>query len=284
MKYINSTTFKGERSLFMSSDLFVEGCTFIDGESPLKESKNIELQQCEFKWKYPLWYCENIKGHNVTWFETARSGVWYTRHIEINDCQINAPKQFRRCEDINLINVNIPNAQETFWNCSGIKARSLHATGDYFGMNSQDIEIDQLFLNGNYAFDGGKNIIIRDSVLNSKDAFWNCENVTLVNCVINGEYLGWNSKNLTFVNCKIMSHQGLCYISNLKMIGCELNDSDLCFEFCSDIDASINSVVDSIKNPYSGKIIVKGVNKLILENDKIDASKTEIIIGEKIYF
>ena len=142
--------------------------------------------------------------------------------------------------------------------------------------------MDNLKLDGNYAFDGGKNLVIRDSILNSKDAFWNCENVTLINCVINGEYLGWNSKNVTLINCKIVSHQGLCYINNLKMVECELNNSDLCFEFCSNVDARINSVVDSIKNPYSGRIVVKGVKQLILENDKIDTTKTEILIGEKI--
>ena len=282
MKYINSMIFKGERPLFMSSDLFVNGCTFMDGESPLKESKNIELQLCEFKWKYPLWYCENIKCHNITWFETARSGVWYTKHIEVIDCNIYAPKQFRRCEDITLVNVKIPNAQETLWTSNKVKGRDVAANGDYFGMNSQDVEMDNLKLDGNYAFDGGKNIVIRDSILNSKDAFWNCENVTLINCVVNGEYLGWNSKNVTLINCKIISHQGLCYINNLKMAECELNNSDLCFEFCSNIDARINSVVDSIKNPFSGRIVVKGVRQLILENDKIDTTKTEIIIGEKI--
>ena len=282
MKYIDSLVFNGERSLFMSSDLFISNCTFESGESPLKESKNIELQLCEFRWKYPLWYCNNVKCHNVTWKETARSGVWYTNHIEITDSDIYAPKQFRRCEDIKLINVRIHKAQETIWKCSGVKGINVTANGDYFGFNSENIEFENLQLNGNYAFDGGKNIVIRNSVLNSKDALWNCENVTVINSIIDGEFLGWNSKNLTFIDCKIQSHQGLCYIKNVKLVNCEINNSDLCFEYCSDIDARICSVIDSIINPTSGRIVARGVKQLILERDKINPESTQIIIDEKV--
>lgn len=35
---------------------------FDDGESPLKESRNIELYGSMFKWKYPLWYAKDING------------------------------------------------------------------------------------------------------------------------------------------------------------------------------------------------------------------------------
>ena len=45
------------------------------------------------------------------------------------------------------------------------------AKGDYFGMNSENIEIDGLNLSENYCFDGGKNITVRNSKLVSKDAF-----------------------------------------------------------------------------------------------------------------
>ena len=50
----------GERALFASHDMRVVDCEFSDGESPLKHSLNIELINCLFGWKYPLWYCNNI--------------------------------------------------------------------------------------------------------------------------------------------------------------------------------------------------------------------------------
>ena len=279
MKRFENSTFKGERAKFASVDSTFYRCSFLDGESPLKESSNLDISECSFEWKYPLWYCSNVKVRNTKFLYTARSGVWYTKHIEIIDSVIDAPKTFRRAEDISLVNCSINNAQETFWNCKNIKLTKVEAKGDYFGFNSQNIEIDSFNLDGNYCFDGGKNIVIRNSVLKSKDSFWNSENVTVINSVIEGEYLAWNSKNLTFINCKIISHQGLCYIDGLKMINCELVDTDLAFEYCKNIDAEIINVVDSIKNPTSGKIRVKGVKELIMEEEFINLKDTEIVIG-----
>lgn len=71
--------------------------TFADGESPLKESRNIELTGSMFKWKYPLWYSKSVTVKDSTWFEMARAGVWYTDEITVEDCAIEAPKNFRRC-------------------------------------------------------------------------------------------------------------------------------------------------------------------------------------------
>ena len=68
-------------------------------------------------------------------------------------------------------------------------------------------------------------------------------------------------------------------MENVKLINCELINTTLCFEYCSDIDAEIRSVVDSIKNPISGKIKVLGVKELIFDDNNIDKNKTEIIIG-----
>lgn len=279
MKELINGTYTGERAKFMSKDMTIRNCVFEDGESPLKESSNLDIYDTEFRWKYPLWYCKDVKCHNVTFKETARSGVWYTNNIEFIDCNIDAPKTFRRSELIKLTNVNLFNAQETLWKCKNVKLNHIHVKGDYFGFNSSDIEIDDLHLDGNYCFDGGKNIVIRNSVLNSKDSFWNCENITIINSTINGEYLSWNSKNVTFINCSIISHQGLCYMENVKLINCKLINTDLCFEFCKDIDAEVINVVDSIKNPINGRIKVKGVKELILDKNIIDPSKTEILIG-----
>lgn len=279
MKYYNDQSFTGERAMFMSRNATFHKCYFHDGESPLKESKDIEIINSTFQWKYPVWYCQNVKISNSKILNTARSGVWYTKHIEIVDTLIEAPKTFRRCEDISLINIKMPHAEETLWKCQKVKLANIEAKGDYFGFNSENLEIENLNLDGNYGFDGAKNIKIHNSVLKTKDAFWNVENVVVVDSTIIGEYLAWNSKNVTFINCKIISHQGLCYMDNVKMIDCELIDSDLCFEFCSRLDVKLNNVVESIKNPLSGRIECKGIKELILEKDKVDVSKTEIVIN-----
>ena len=280
MKSFINGTYTGERALFNTSDALISNSVFKDGESPLKESKDLKVVNCSFEWKYPLWYCTNVIVDSCTLLETARSGIWYTKNITMNNCDISAPKTFRRSEHITLVNCNIPHAQETFWGCKDINLTSVTANGDYFGMNADGVKIDHLTLKGNYCFDGGKNIVIRNSLLESKDSFWNSENITVYDSTIIGEYLGWNSKNVTFVNCTIESHQGLCYIKNIKLVNCKLVNTDLCFEFCEDIDAEIINVVDSIKNPTSGTIKVKGVKELILEDKFVDASKVKIIISK----
>ncbi len=281
MKLYKNGTYTGERALYACFDARIENSVFEDGESPLKESRNLDISSTEFRWKYPIWYSKDVKCRNVTFLETARSGIWYTDNIEFIDSNISAPKTFRRSKNITLINTDMPHAQETFWACEGIRLINVNAKGTYFGMNSSKIEIDHLNLDGDYAFDGGKDIIVRDSVLRSKDSFWNTENVTLINCQIDGEYIGWNSKNMALINCKISSHQGFCYIDNLKLVNCTFGVSDLIFELCSNIDATILNEVESIKNPISGRISVKGLEKIIRHERIIDKRKTEILVDGK---
>lgn len=281
MKTVKQKYLSGERALFQSDGILIDNCVFADGESPLKESQNLDIQGSIFKWKYPLWYCQNVKVSNSTLLETARSGIWYTHHISIDNSVIEAPKTFRRASDIQLNHVNMPLALESFWNCRDIKLHHVQARGDYFGMNSENIEIDHLELTGNYCFDGAKNIEVRNSKLISKDAFWNCENVTVYDSVIIGEYLAWNSKNITFVNCTIESLQGLCYIENLKMINCQMMNTTLAFEYSS-VDVEINSHIDSIMNPTSGIIKAQSIGEVIMDKTKIDPHLTKIMIDNSL--
>ena len=61
MKEYRQQFFKGERALFAEDGAKIYDSIFDDGESPLKESKNIEVYNSQFKWKYPMWYSENIE-------------------------------------------------------------------------------------------------------------------------------------------------------------------------------------------------------------------------------
>lgn len=248
MKQMEQMVLTGERALFQGKDMEVYDSVFEDGESPLKESRNIKLYTCLFRWKYPLWYSEDIYMKNCTLFEMARAGIWYTRHVTAEDSIIEAPKSFRRTGDIVLRRVNMPDAAETLWNCYKVVMEHVTARGDYFAMNCTDMEIDDLTLVGNYSFDGCKNVVIRNSKLLSRDAFWNCENVTVYDSFISGEYMGWNGKNITLVNCTVESLQGMCYMENLVMKNCRLINTTLAFEYSS-IDVECSTVIDSVCNP-----------------------------------
>ena len=272
--------FTGERALFGSKNLHIKNSMFDNGESPLKESGDIELECCLFRWKYPLWYCNGVFADNCTWFEMARAGVWYSKNIEIKNTSIQAPKNFRRCDGLKLENVTFHNAGETLWSCNNVKLDKVNVSqGPYFAMNSKNMEINDLTLDGNYSFDGAENVTIRNSRLLTKDAFWNSKNVTVYDSFISGEYLGWNSENLVLVNCTIESLQGMCYISNLKIINCKLINTTLAFEY-SDVEAEITGKIDSVFNPSSGSIKADSIGELIIEKDKIDPEKTKIICNK----
>ena len=83
------------------------------------------------------------------------------------------------------------------------------------------------------------------------------------------------------VNCTIESLQGMCYIDNLVMKNCKLLNTTLAFEYSS-VDADITSKVESVLNPASGTIKAPVIGELIIEKDRIDPSKTNIICSDII--
>lgn len=78
MEVINNRIFEGERVLFTQNNLLIDSCTFQNGESPLKEGRNLIISNSTFSWKYPLWYCTNVKVNNSLFNQMARAGIWYT--------------------------------------------------------------------------------------------------------------------------------------------------------------------------------------------------------------
>lgn len=275
-KTYRQQVFTGERALFATFGARILDSVFEDGESPLKESGDLALEGCFFRWKYPLWYCKNVTVDRCVWGENGRAGVWYTNDIRVRDSLIEGPKNFRRCRGLTLENVSFSNAAETLWSCADVTLRNVTVTkGDYFGMNSSDLEIDNLTLYGNYGFDGARNVHITNSRLLTKDAFWNCENVVVENSFISGEYLAWNAKNVTLVNCTVESLQGLCYVENLVMRNCRLIHTTLAFEYAT-ADAEIETEIDSVFNPAGGRIRAKGIRELTMDPARIDPTKTTI--------
>lgn len=279
MKEIIQQYLTGERAMYQAEDCHIAYCTFAEGESPLKESRNLEIDNTLFKWKYPLWYCRNVSIKDSTLFDMARAGIWYTDNISVEDTIIEAPKNFRRGRGIRLKNVDMPNAAETLWNCQDIEMDRVMAKGDYFAMNSHHIVARNFDLVGNYSFDGGSDIEIHNSRMLSKDSFWNAENVTVYDSFISGEYLGWNSKNITLINCTIESLQGMCYIDNLVMKNCRLLNTNLAFEY-SQADVEIVGTVDSVFNPKGGIIRADRIGELIMDGRKVKIDQTKIEAGE----
>ena len=276
MQEIKEQRLTGERALFRSKDLSIEYSIFADGESPLKESRDISLKNSSFQWKYPLWYCRNITVQDCDFAEMARAGIWYTDNITVADTLYEAPKGFRRVKGLTLRNVDLPHAEETLWHCSDVTLENVVAKGDYFAMNCDHMKLDQFRLVGNYCFDGCHDVEVHHAKMLSKDAFWNCENIMVYDSYICGEYLGWNSRNVTFVNCVIESLQGMCYMDNVVMKNCRLLNTTLAFEY-STADVETAGRIESVKNPSAGVIRAGEIGELILNEKEIDPAKTTII-------
>jgi len=278
MKEILNERLTGERALFQNNELRISGTTFDEGEAPLKHTRYIELSNCTFKSKYSLWYSEVIKLRDCRIDESGRSGFWYTSDVNIDDTVIDAPMTFRHSKGISLRNVRFTNGSETLWKCNNIRMYNVKVKGDYFAMDCDGMEVSGLELDGGYCFDGARNITVRNAVINTVDAFWNTENVIIYDSTIKSECFGWNSRNIVLVNCTVESHQGMCYVENLSMRNCKLPNTDLAFEY-STVNADIRGHIDSIKNPTCGIIQADSIGEMIMEEDKVDVSRTRIICG-----
>lgn len=274
-KLIKNQSFTGERPLFKVSCIDLQNCHFSDGESALKVSNSINVDNCTLASKYLFWHDDNLKIKNSRFLEGGRASIWYSSNILLEDSIVEAPKIFRDAKNITVHNSTIKNSNETLWDCQNVTIKNSHFEGDYLLLHSSDIEIENFTLDGNYSFQHVKNLSIKNANIKSKDAFWNTENVTVYDSVIEGEYLGWYSKNLKFINCKFIGTQPLCYIEDLVMQNCEMVETDLAFEYSS-LHVEVTTSIDSVKNPKKGIINAKEIKHLILDDEYVELKNLEI--------
>lgn len=272
--------FDEERALYHLQDADVTECVFAgpaDGESALKESRDVRLKNCRFSLRYPLWHVKNFTMENSSMDELSRAAIWYASDGVIRNSSLGGIKAVRECEDIRLENCRIV-SQEFGWKSKEITLTDSEIESEYLFFDSRDVKLKQVKMKGKYSFQYMKNLEITDCVLDTKDAFWHSENVTVRNSVVKGEYLAWFSDGLTLIDCKIIGTQPLCYCKNLKLINCTMEDTDLSFEY-SDVVADIKGHVLSVKNPKSGTITVDSVGEIINETPVMECT-AEIFVRD----
>lgn len=258
-------TFDEERSLYNLTNADVLDCVFAgpaDGESVLKEARDVKLENCSFSLRYPLWHVEKFHLHDSKMDELTRAAIWYARDGVITDSDLYGIKAVRECQNIKLSDCTIT-SEEFGWKCQDITITDSTLAAQYLFLDSKNVKLDKVKMSGKYSFQYMENLEISNSILDTKDAFWHSRNVTVRNCLVKGEYLGWFSEGLTLIGCKIVGTQPLCYCKDLTLIDCTMEATDLAFEY-SDVQATITGHVDSIKNPRSGEIIVDSVGDIIL--------------------
>lgn len=277
---VEKQQFDEERALYNLQNADVKNCVFAgpaDGESVLKESRDVDLADCTFSLRYPLWHVKKFTMEHSTMDELTRAAIWYASDGVIRNSTLGGIKAVRECERISLENCNIV-SQEFGWKSADISLADSKIESEYLFFDSRNVKLERVKMKGKYSFQYMKNLEITDCVLDTKDAFWHSENVTVKNSVVKGEYLAWFSDGLTLIDCKIIGTQPLCYCKNLKLINCTMEDTDLSFEY-SDVEADVKGHVISIKNPKSGTITVDSVGEIIREAPVMECLG-EIIIRE----
>lgn len=276
MNIIKNQKFDEERALYRSKGLIIENCSFdgpADGESALKESTDIEVHNCFCNLRYPFWHDSNLKISGTVMTELCRAALWYSEHIEIINTKLHGIKVLRECSDVILKDCDIV-SPEFCWSVSGMTMENCTAESEYFMMRSSDIDFRNVRFKGKYSFQYIENAVFNECVFDTKDAFWHGKNITVRNSIIKGEYLAWYSDGLTFENCKITGTQPFCWCKNLKLVNCEMHDTDLSFEK-SEVQADITTHIESIKNPFSGRITAPSVSEIIMDDED---AKGEVII------
>lgn len=277
---IMNKSFDEERALYGIADTLVSRCRFegpADGESALKEARNIEVSDSSFSLRYPLWHVDGFKMEHVTMDDKTRAAIWYARNGEIIDSELNGIKAVRECDNLKVKDTKV-NSPEFGWKSRNITLEHVDITSEYIFLDAKELTLKNVEMNGKYSFQYVENMEITDSRLNTKDAFWHSKNVTVKNSVIKGEYLGWYSEGLTLIECKIIGTQPLCYCKNLKLIRCTMEDTDLSFEY-SEVEADVIGNIKSVKNPKAGRIVADRVDEIIMEDAVMDCTG-KIIIRE----
>lgn len=279
---VSEKQFDEERALYNLTGADVTDCVFAgpaDGESALKEARDISVKNCSFSLRYPLWHVKKFTMQGSTMDELTRAAIWYAEDGIITDSALGGIKAVRECKNISLKNCKI-DSLEFGWKSQGIRLEDLEITSEYLFFDSRDVYLKNVKMKGKYSFQYMENLAIENSEFDTKDAFWHSKNVTVKDSIIKGEYLGWFSEGLTLINCKIIGTQPLCYCSDLKLINCTMEETDLSFEY-SDVEADIRGDVISIKNPKSGVIIVDSVGETIWDDPVMECTGKIVLRSEE---
>lgn len=264
MEIIKDKSFGGERPLFGLKDANLENITITDGESGIKCCQNITCNDSKFYGKYPWWHVDGSVITNCYFAPESRSAIWYSDNMTMKDSVIDGPKFFREMQNLELENVKINDADETFWKVNGLKLKNvtLHE-GTYPFMFSRNIYVDGLVSDAKYVFQYCKNVEIHHAKITTKDSFWECENVIVYDSELDGEYLAWHSKNIKLVRCHISGEQPLCYLDGITLEDCTFDAAcDRIFEDSRNINATIKGTITEVKNPISGHIVADEIGQI----------------------
>ncbi len=141
MNLIENQTFDQERALYGSDGLIVRNCSFTgpaDGESALKERRNIRVADCFCNLRYPFWHNTNLEIKNCEMTELCRAALWYAGDVTITGSNLHGIKALRECANVRLSGCDIV-SPEFGWSVRGVEMTGCTARSEYFMMRSTDL-------------------------------------------------------------------------------------------------------------------------------------------------
>lgn len=154
MEIIKIKQFDEERALYNSKNVTIDHCLFAgirDGESVLKESRNIEVFDSSFD-------------------EKTRATIWYSKFGKIDQTKLFGIKAIRECQNIQINNCQIQ-SNEFGWKSKDIELIDSSIESEYLFLDSKDVIVKNIQMKGKYSFQYMENLLIENSILDTKDAF-----------------------------------------------------------------------------------------------------------------
>ena len=177
MTIIQEQTFDKERELYGIHDTFIKHCTFdgpADGESALKECRNVRVEDSFFDLRYSL---------------------WHDRDLVLARCELT--------DDITLENCTAESKYFLMRN-HGVRAKNLELSAKYSLQYIEDGLFEDCVIDSKDAFWHAKNVTVKNSILGGEYLAWYSENLTFENCRIIGTQPFCYCKNLTLSNCEMV--------------------------------------------------------------------------------
>ena len=142
MKIIEDQKFDQERAFYAACDLLIRNCAFdgpADGESAVKESRNIQLEHVYCNLRYPFWHDHGLKITDSQLTPLCRAALWYSDHIEIEDTKMHGIKALRECSNVTIKNCD--NVSPEFgWSVKNIQMEKTKAESEYYMMRSENLD------------------------------------------------------------------------------------------------------------------------------------------------
>ena len=133
MIIIKDASFSEERALYNLHDALVKNCRFEgeeDGESAMKESGKLRVEDSYFDLRYPLWHVTGAALSKIEMTEHCRAALWYDKNVSISASKMHGIKALRECENVTVENTEIV-SPEFGWKCKNVRVTGNRNTRFY---------------------------------------------------------------------------------------------------------------------------------------------------------